>query len=306
MKISLKPLLTGATPCASSSPAGGRGVVSALCADHKAHRTAAFTMVEIALSLAVIAFALVAIIGVLPIGMNVQKDNREETVINFDANYLMNAIRNGALGQDSLTNYIISITHNYTLYDDQTNVVPNGTGVNWYYSSTNSPSPPNYYSAYGVFGTSNFLSSGANIIGLLTTPKYIANSTPNWFVSNYITADFRAITGSPLDQGASQNSYDFAFGYRLYPEITPFSITNAAMMAPNLAHQLQNNLADIRLKFRWPLLPGKQLGNGSQVYRTSASGQIKAVPSTTIPLVNLYYYQPQGYAANPSTNNILP
>ena len=38
---------------------------------------AAFTMVEIAICLAVIGFALVAIIGVLPIGMNVQKDNRE-------------------------------------------------------------------------------------------------------------------------------------------------------------------------------------------------------------------------------------
>ena len=70
----------------------------------------AFTMVEIAISLAVIAFALVAIIGVLPMGMNVQKDNREQTIINFDANYLMNALRNGALGQDNLTNFVYSIS----------------------------------------------------------------------------------------------------------------------------------------------------------------------------------------------------
>src|SRR5688572_11872570 len=39
----------------------------------------AFTMVEIAICIAVIGFALVAIVGVLPIGMQVQKDNREET-----------------------------------------------------------------------------------------------------------------------------------------------------------------------------------------------------------------------------------
>src|SRR5947207_7764407 len=38
----------------------------------------AFTMIEIAISLAVIGFALVAIIGILPTGMNVQKENREE------------------------------------------------------------------------------------------------------------------------------------------------------------------------------------------------------------------------------------
>src|SRR5262249_10809748 len=36
----------------------------------------AFTMIEIAISLAVIGFALAAIVGVLPLGMKVQKQNR--------------------------------------------------------------------------------------------------------------------------------------------------------------------------------------------------------------------------------------
>ena len=58
----------------------------------------AFTMIEIALSLAIIGFALVAIVGVLPLGLNVQKKNREETIINQDASVLLNAIRNGAQG----------------------------------------------------------------------------------------------------------------------------------------------------------------------------------------------------------------
>ena len=39
-------------------------------------RVAAFTMVEIAICLAIIGFALVAIVGVLPSGMRVQKDNQ--------------------------------------------------------------------------------------------------------------------------------------------------------------------------------------------------------------------------------------
>ncbi len=73
------------------------------------HSERAFTMVEIAISLAIIGFALVAIIGVLPIGMTVQKDNREETIVNQDATVFMNAIRNGALGLDYLTNYVTSI-----------------------------------------------------------------------------------------------------------------------------------------------------------------------------------------------------
>ena len=37
-------------------------------------------MVEIAICLAVIAFALVAIIGILPAGLQVQKENREDTL----------------------------------------------------------------------------------------------------------------------------------------------------------------------------------------------------------------------------------
>ena len=55
----------------------------------------AFTMVEIAIAIGVIGFALVAIIGILPAGMNVQKDNREDTTIGQDAPYFMDAIRNG-------------------------------------------------------------------------------------------------------------------------------------------------------------------------------------------------------------------
>ena len=80
-------------------------------------------MVEIAIALGVIGFALVAIIGILPAGMSVQKDNREETLINFDATFLMNALRNGAQGQDDLTNYIINLTNYSTVC---TNGVPIG------------------------------------------------------------------------------------------------------------------------------------------------------------------------------------
>ena len=76
----------------------------------------AFTMIEIAISLAVIGFALVAILGVLPLGMNVQKENREETIINQDATVFLNAIRNGARGMDDLTNYVMAITNYQTRY----------------------------------------------------------------------------------------------------------------------------------------------------------------------------------------------
>jgi type II secretory pathway pseudopilin PulG len=61
--------------------------------------SAGFTMVEIAIALGVIAFALIAIIGVLPSGLQVGRDNREETIINQDARLLLEAVRNGSRGR---------------------------------------------------------------------------------------------------------------------------------------------------------------------------------------------------------------
>jgi hypothetical protein len=71
-----------------------------------------FNMVEIALALAVIAFALVAIIGVLPFGMQVQKETREKTIINEEAQYFLSAIKNPAVGLLDLTNFVQEIYTN--------------------------------------------------------------------------------------------------------------------------------------------------------------------------------------------------
>src|SRR3954465_4690995 len=65
-----------------------------------------FTMIEIAIAVAVIAFALVAIIGVLPAGLQVQKENRGDTIINREGAYWMEAIRGGARGIDEVTNVV--------------------------------------------------------------------------------------------------------------------------------------------------------------------------------------------------------
>src|SRR5262245_40961710 len=111
----------------------------------------AFTMVEIALSIAVVAFALVAILGVLPTGMTVQKDNREDNIINQEGRYWMEALRSGALVED-LTNYVESITI--------TNLTKPAKSVVF----DNTPSTP--------------LRPG-DVIALLSMPKYNQNGDTN-------------------------------------------------------------------------------------------------------------------------------
>ena len=80
------PISSSQFPIAKPREAGVRPIGNRQSAIGNA---AAFTMIEIAICLAIIGFALVAIIGVLPLGMNTQRDNREETIINQDATVLL-------------------------------------------------------------------------------------------------------------------------------------------------------------------------------------------------------------------------
>ncbi len=66
-------------------------------------------MVEIAIALAVIGIALVAIIGVLPSGFNIGRDNRTDTRIYNDARFFIEAIKNGARGVNNLEQFVDEI-----------------------------------------------------------------------------------------------------------------------------------------------------------------------------------------------------
>ena len=153
---------------------------------------AGFTMVEIAICLAIIGIALVAIIGVLPAGLNVQKDNREETLIGQDATVFIENIRNGARGLDDLTNYVLAITNSWVSYN--ANGAVGGSGVNSY-TYNNFFVAPTYPTAGTPPGAP--LTNGMNIIGLLSTPEYIqAWPTARPFPICSMAAS--AITSSPM------------------------------------------------------------------------------------------------------------
>src|SRR5436190_18277631 len=70
----------GWTPNGEASRPQGKGIHLVTSVATGLRGNGGFTMIEIALCIAIIGFALVAIIGILPAGMQVQKDNREDTV----------------------------------------------------------------------------------------------------------------------------------------------------------------------------------------------------------------------------------
>jgi type II secretory pathway pseudopilin PulG len=259
----------------------------------------AFTMIEIAIAIGVIGFALVAIIGILPQGMNVQKDNREDTIISQDAPYFLNAIRNGEMRTNNniLANYVESIFVSNTVNSTYTNFI-----------NTNIvPVVPSGFTAIPA-------STDSNIIGLLSTPEYDPRDfTGNVMTTNVVTAIVRAMSGSAIQQNGANSltafryqltvenvpwnsiSYD-STNFNFYNQNTP-DYTNRYNRWLELAY-LTNNLRELRLKFAWPVILLQNgniasIGPGRQTYRSLISSHLgESSP------YGLWFFQPQTYTTN--------
>jgi type II secretory pathway pseudopilin PulG len=243
----------------------------------------AFTMVEIAICLAIIGFALVAIIGVLPLGMNTQRDNREETVINQDATVLLEAVRNGTRGANDLTNYVYAIT-NYQMK----------------FPASGVPTP----NVYGYINYPSYLTNGTNIIGLMSTPEFTdvfgvpVSSLINGGFSNHIVAYVRSLSGLAAEKPPQDNPImkEDTFSYRILCVNAPVPFdTNIFNLPPaqrQYVNQLSANLHELRMTFLWPQLPNGKLGNGHQTFRATIAGQIARTN-------DLYFYQSQSFTNAP-------
>ncbi len=219
-------------------PAGGttNGVVRR--EDH------AFTMIEIAIALGVIGFALVAIIGILPAGLEVQRDNRSETIINQDGTFWLEAIRNGARGMDDLTNHVESIS-----------IV------------TPAPSASSNYYTYG----GGFV-SGGEIIGLLTTQAAEPEAV--------VRANVWAVSGSAAEKEVNPINRVLSFKYRMSVHIeraTNFALpftTLSTNNQPVLPEPLES-LYFLRLTFSYPLIREDRFPPRSQSYRELVSREVR-------------------------------
>lgn len=275
----------------------------------------AFTMVEIALSLAIIGIGMVAVIGVLPRGLEVQRENRQETIINQDASVWLNAIRSGARGYDDLTNYVDAITNYWTVFRPDSTVLGQGRDAYWTRSATlaagsdvESLDPPPFLP----------LTNGARIVGLLSTPKITRyHDLTNRIAaeSNYVVAYVRAISGAASEKFPQANASvrELAFSYRMVSEVVPYANWDTNLVQLNVpglsmneriarsnywttVRNTQTNLHDIRLLFRWPLLPRGGTGNGRQAFRTATGGHLAPVNDAG---GAFYFFTPRTYVRNP-------
>jgi len=258
----------------------------------------AFTMVEIALSIAIVGFAMVAIIGVLPTGFQVQRDNREETIINQDGTYLLEAIRSGGLGLDTLTNFVERITIS--------------NHVNRYVGSR-----------FPVSGNEIPLANGHMIVGMLSVPAVqVVGETRSGqplFITNEVTAMMRSISGSAAQRFQDPQFRENSFTYLVTSTIVPYLPFSTNVLARNrnyistnrfnAARNVMSNLYDVRLHFRWPVNEfgqgmdvGYQIGRKEKIFRTLISGRL--VQTNGFPffsanntrLTNLFHFQRSTYS----------
>jgi type II secretory pathway pseudopilin PulG len=204
----------------------------------------AFTLIEIAICLGIIAFALVAIIGILPAGLQVQRDNREDTIINQEGSYLLEAIRNGAEGIEDLSNRVnLIVVSNVT----------KETELDRYYQ------PDDKLTA-------------KQIAGFLGRPSELGDDVLE------VRALIYAGAGSAASLVSQWDTLDQRIDFKYQVTIRNFAYTNSnPVFSPKVQNALADYLRDVRLDIRWPVIERGNVvsvGIGRQNFRGQLSGRM--------------------------------
>jgi len=248
----------------------------------------------------------VAIIGVLPLGMKVQRDNREETVIDQDASVILESLRNGVRQGYDLTNYVYAITNNWVLYDANMNQINQGTnGYQYDLASTFTGSGAMFSNPTTDIRLTNNLS----IVGLLSTPEFLTlalfptNNLMMGGYSNHVVAYVRALSGPAVEKPPQDNAILIgdSFTYRVRVINAPVA-TDTNLFGFSAAQQTYNtelaaNLHELSLSFFWPVEPNGSVGTGRQTQRTEISGIM--IQTNIYGNEPLYYYQSQSFTNFP-------
>lgn len=250
-----------------------------------------FTMTELALCIAVVSIALVAIIGVLPTGLNVQRQNREDTIVIEDGKVLINALRTGAVASENLLNNFDFILWERFRVDglgrpgDEPEFRRSFRTQYWTESDK--------LKGLG-YGTPNLLTNANQIVALMTAPRYVTVGGREY--QNVVRAQIRAISGSftekPIRPYPDQNQpapdgitlsqrTEFSFRYLVTSEVTPVAISEIGSSVGQTVATAQQ-IHELALTFQWPVVlkvdansvERLRVGNNRRVFRTQVFGRL--------------------------------
>lgn len=207
-------------------------------------------MVEIALCLGIIAFALVAILGVLPTGFQMSKENNYDALLERESSFLLQAIRTGGTGVDHLTN-------NFDYIKIKSTWQEGGSPKFGIVILTNSPGLSNWLAPHVLLW--GILTNGPVIAGALRLRMHDGFGEARY--TNVVTARVRQIVGSPFE--GSLRGKDTEFIYQLRSGVLPLdsyaqdSIDYLATGISEAERQSRSNFwASVALRHRktWQML----------------------------------------------------
>ena len=229
-------------------------------------------MIEIALALAVIAFGLVAIIGFLPFGLGVQRENKDDTLIDHDARMFLRFIRmepDVPIDPETLHRlwtYIIPdkdgirkvwVTNVFNVYEKESGQLKGSQVTQGYVCEVISP----------LVGPISRDLPQVLMADLLKLRPFVGqievdtNANLLKIIVTRLTLYIRAGAGSAFDKYPQTDPAvtEMGFKYLLVRETTP--------VVSKWQLESQAQLYDVRFSFAWPVYPNGTVGYGRRVYR---------------------------------------
>ena len=213
------------------------------------HKEQAFTLPEVALAIGVIGLGLVAVFSVLPFGLTAQKDNEEETIMRYEAQYWREALLSDGLLLEELKRVDRIEIHSITNKTTHTFVNPHRLR----------PDPKaldHSIIRYEENATDRFwYTYPTNSLSLAKARKYWPSDIQGWLLNPISQtgpegsfALVRALNGSLFDRfnGAEPERDDYYFPNR------DFS-TGYILQVQATTNTLTKSGSRIKMTFYWPL-----------------------------------------------------
>lgn len=241
---------------------------------------AAFTLIEIALALGVIAIGLVSIIGLMPFGLGVQRENKDETVIDHDARLMFGFLKAGAAETNDLETLGRLWLHIVPDAKGQRKVWVTNTVITYELTTRKPVGEPNVTvtelevvdprTPVRLNPEQISLASVLSAQSLAGTVQYDLAQN-RMVVSRVQTTMFmRAQAGSAYDKypQTNQTVTQMAFTYKLVRELFPLQSTEVPFNnSVGSANPPALPAYEARLSFAWPAYGPNSTGYGRRVYR---------------------------------------
>ena len=253
-------------------------------------RRGGFTMTELALCIAVVSVALVAIIGVLPTGLTVQRHNREDTIVTEDGKVLMNAIRTASTNAANLLpqfDFILWERYRGDAFGERVATPEFRRSFRTVYWDESAKLTAMGYTPPIV------LTNVTQIVSLMSMPRYVSENDVLYI--NVVRAQVRAISGAlteksirpqpnPAASGPDGLTLDqrneFAFRYLVTSEVTDVPIASVGSSVSQALATAQQ-IHELALTFQWPVVVRAdqtverlRVGNNRRVYRSQVFAQL--------------------------------